>query len=144
MTTLHTVKLTAKQAEVLVRIYTSATPEIAKAETEYGEKAIASAQVLKDLNAITVDEEGATVTATGIDLMKQQGLLDNEDNLTQEAERYSAGDGRNTADQPEDDLGLDADMGAELPDDEQSSDSLDDLLKTESLMVSVNRLLKKS
>jgi len=154
MTTLHTVRLTDHQKEVLVKIYTSATPELARAETEFDEKNIVAAEILMDLDAISEDETGIQVTQAGIELMRQQGLLDDSDNLTQEAEQYKTSDNINT--QPDmgddmfgDDMGLD-EFDPELPDEEQPDDidsdlaSLDELPKTESLFVSVHNSLNES
>lgn len=149
MTTLHTVNLTAHQKEVLVRIYTSPTPEIAKAETEFDEKNIAAADMLHDLEAIEITDEGAKVTATGIDLMRQQGLIDDSDQLTQEAEQYKAGDGTNTTDDvdmggAEGDFGdMDLDSGEDLSiDNEFDFGSDEDQTKAEgfSLLKSLTRL----
>lgn len=109
---LHTISLTDTQKEVLIRVYTAATPELAKAETEFGEKNIAAADILQHIEAISINEKGAFVEETGKELMRQQGLLDDEDNLTDEASQYSLGH------EPNDDL--------ELPDDD-FSDVLNDV-----------------
>lgn len=98
MTTLHTVSLTDHQKEVLVRVFTSATPELAKSEVEFGEKEIAAGEALKNMGAVEVTDTSARVTATGVDLMRQQGILDDDDQLTQEVEEFKAGDNVNVTD----------------------------------------------
>jgi hypothetical protein len=122
MTTLHTVNLTDHQKEVLVRVFTAATPELAKAEVEFGEKEIAAGEVLKNLDAIEVTDKTARVTATGVDLMRQQGILDDSDQLTKEVEQYKTGDNANVTDdvdiEPQDDMSdIDADLGGDMGDD---------------------------
>lgn len=155
--TLHTVKLTTSQKQTLVRIFTSPTPELAKAETEFGEKNIAAAEILKDLGVIEVDGETAVVTDEGKELMKQQGLIDDTDQLTADAEQFKAGDGNTNTEDGGDEMDLGGDNENEFGDEDfggafdgaESDDSdvldpPDDLMKSESLMYGVNKLLKKS
>lgn len=156
MTILHTVKLTDHQKEILVRVFTAATPELAKAEIEFGEKEIAAGDVLNDLDAIEVTDKSARVTAAGVDLMRQQGILDDQDQLTKEVEQFKTGDSINVTDdvnieQPDDMSDIDADLGGEMGDDfsvpdsdtslDAPSDAFDDM--KESLIQMANRSLIK-
>lgn len=163
---LNTLKLTTSQKQLLVRIFTSPTPELAKAETEFGEKNIAATEILKDLNLIEVDDETASVSSDGKEVMKKQGLLDDNDQLSSEAEQFKAGDNENETDDLGDDMGMgdqpdlgddqpndfgDEDFGGAFDEEPQGDDSmtadddfdLPDPSVKESLIYNVNKLLKK-
>lgn len=89
---LPSLRLTKEQSALLVKIKQAATPHLAKAETENGQKAIVAAGILKDLGAISIDRKGASVTSSGETLLKDEGLVDDTGNLTPIAKQQISGE----------------------------------------------------
>lgn len=157
---IHSIKLTTSQKQLLIRVLTSPTPELAKAETEFGEKNIAAGELLSNLGIIDLNDSTATVTDDGKELMRKQGLIDDSDQLTAEAEKYKAGDGNvndgtdlgdEGGDQPND-FG-DEDFGGVFDKDQSEDGMTDDMsglddipppeddIKQESLLFTINKLV---
>lgn len=89
---LSSLRLTKEQSALLVKIKQAATPHLAKAETENGQKAIVAAGILKDLGAIEIDENGASVTSSGEKVLKDEGLVDDSGSLTPVAKQQITGE----------------------------------------------------
>lgn len=92
----NTLRLTDSQVELLVRIYSSPTPEIAKAETEFGENHIETTKQLQQLEVIDVTDTTVMINDHGQEMMQQQGLIDEMGELTTLAQNYSTGENHNT------------------------------------------------
>ena len=84
---LTSINLTSSQQELLVKIHSAATPHLAHQETMSGEKAIDATRIMQDLGLIFVDEneDEASITESGEEIMTAEGLVDDMGELTEVA-----------------------------------------------------------
>lgn len=93
--------LTTSQTEVMIKISAASTPHLARAETEAGEKAITASGILLSIGAIKINSEGAFVTDYGKQIMRDTGMLDDNDELTGIAHPYLNTGGENQSAPPD-------------------------------------------
>ena len=87
--TLSTIHLSDMQKSVLSKIIGSATPETALEEISDGRNMVAARDILQDLKLIAFDERQASVTDEGNEVMKDENLVDDMGELTQDGQQYS-------------------------------------------------------
>ena len=87
--TLSTIHLSDMQKSVLSKIIGSATPETAIEEISDGRNMVANRDILIDLKLIQTTEKDAVVTDAGKEVMRDENLIDDSDQLTQDGQQYS-------------------------------------------------------
>lgn len=90
---LTTIRLSGTQKAVLTKIIASSTEEQAYEQISDGRNLVAARDILKKLGLIEFEEGSATVTDTGKQVMKDENLLDDSDQLTDEGQQFAQSDG---------------------------------------------------
>lgn len=108
---LTTLELTDMQKQVLGKIMIAPTPSVAAQNIAKDQKMITARDILSHLGLIEVsDENGASVTDKGKQVMTDQGLMDQSGGLTDEGNKFAYGDSGKPSSQapvpqpPEEDL----------------------------------------
>lgn len=83
---------TNNQKRVLTKIKSAATPEVAATEISKGNHLVTARDMLIKLNMITVDDNKAEITSQGEQIMKNQNLVDDMGELTDEGQKYAYDD----------------------------------------------------
>lgn len=84
LTTIDSVSLTQHQKELLLRILISPTEHVAYEETSENIKLKFAAEMLKDLGALNVDEDSASITDRGREILKDEALIDDSEQITRD------------------------------------------------------------
>lgn len=116
--TLSTIHLSDMQKSVLSKIIGSATPETAVEEISDGRNMVANRDILLKLGLIQTTERDAVVTDAGKEVMRDENLIDDSDQLTQDGQQYSQAKDPNDLKDTEDgmaDPGIEGPAGAEDP-----------------------------
>jgi len=87
--TLSTVHLTDIQKEVLVKIHQAPSPTVADEQISKGRNYVAARQLLAKLDLVDTAEDNLVVTDTGLDVMKDEGLVDDAGELTEQGNKYA-------------------------------------------------------
>ena len=87
--TLSTIHLSDTQKAVLSKIIGSATPETALEEISDGRNMVAARDILQKLGLIEVTDRDASITDEGNEVMKDENLVDDMGELTQDGQQYS-------------------------------------------------------
>ncbi len=91
---------TNTQKAVLTKIKSAPTPEVAATEISKGNHLLTARDMLVKLNLITVDNNKAEITSQGEDVMKNQNLVDDMGELTDEGQKHAYGDKKKPAPGP--------------------------------------------
>lgn len=83
---------TKHQKAVLSKTVAAATPQVAASEISKDQHLLTSRDMLVKLGLLTVQDNQAEVTPQGIEIMRNQNLLDDAGNLTPEGEKYAHGE----------------------------------------------------
>lgn len=80
------VKLTKHQQFVLITAFNEEDPEAALMQiTGMGRKFIAAVDALEEMNMVALEDDGMSITKSGIKSLKRHHLLDDSETLTEKA-----------------------------------------------------------
>lgn len=88
MAHLKGLRLTFTQKQALVLVASASTPKIAADNVSVGEKMISARDALVKLKFLKFDEDTASLSKKGRDFLKDEGLLDDSGEITDEADKY--------------------------------------------------------
>lgn len=115
--TLTSIRLSETQKTLMCQIIAAPTEELAYEASEDGTNIMAARDQLEKLGLIDWEEGSASVTDNGMEVLKDEALVDDMGELTEEGSKYAYGEEGNpqqqqTADDESDPLGM-GDMGME-------------------------------
>lgn len=87
---LPTVHLSDSQKIVMTKIIASPTEQVALEEINNGRNLVAATKELEDLKLIDVSPTSVKVTDTGLDVMKDENLIDDTGELTSVGQQYAS------------------------------------------------------
>lgn len=92
---LTNIRLTTHQKMVLAKIINAQTDHIAGEEVSNGRKIVAARNVLMKLGLVNFNNGRASLTNKGMQAARDEGLIDETGNLTDEGKKYAfAGEGK--------------------------------------------------
>lgn len=112
MRLLSTLKPTQNQLTVLAKIVANKDhPAKAASEISGSENLVSARNMLMKLNVITYSDTSAALTEKGEQLAKEQNIIDDSGNLTDEGQKLVSGDQPQQGQPPMDDMGMGMDAG---------------------------------
>ncbi len=85
---LNNIQLSGIQKAILAKIIAAPTPELAYAQISNGINFVASRDILQKLQLIDIHNNVASITKEGKRIMKNENLIDSEDELTPDGQQF--------------------------------------------------------